>query len=106
LTNPQSKQGRTVTKNDYEAEYTAAQAQAKTPAYAEVRQRHPAIERKWAELVRRHDLRHARYRGHRRVWYQGLLTALVVNLKRRVRLLAGPLAATAGRVRAQAVGMA
>jgi transposase len=103
LENPQSAKGRTVTKNDYEAEYAAAQAQARTPAYARVRREHPAIERKLAELVRRHDLRHARYRGRARVWYQSLLTGLVVNLKRLVRLLAAPLAGAAGTVRAEAV---
>jgi transposase len=105
LTNPQSKKGRTVTKNDYEAEYRAAQAKARTPAYAEVRREHPAIERKLAELVRRHDLRHARYRGHARVWYQSLVTGLVVNLKRLVRLLTVPLEAATGMVRAEVVGM-
>ena len=105
LENPQSKKGRTVTKNDYEAEYTAAQAKAKTPAYAEARRRHPAIERKLAELVRRHDLRHVRYRGQRRVWYQGLLTTLVVNLKRLVRLLAVPREAVAVAVRAEVVAI-
>ena len=86
-----------MTENDYEAEYRAAQAQAQTPAYAQVRREHPAIERKLAELVRRHDLRHARYRGRARVWYQSLLTGLVVNLKRLLRLLAAPLAAARGR---------
>lgn len=90
LTNPQSHKGRTVTKNDYEAEYAAARAKAQTPAYAEVRRRHPAIERKLAELVRRHDARHARYRGRLRVLYQGLVTCLVVNMKRIVRLLFAP----------------
>jgi hypothetical protein len=70
-----------------------------------VRRRHPAIERKLAELVRRHDLRHARYRGRAKVWYQGLLTGLVVNLKRLVRLLAAPLETAAGTVRAEAVAV-
>jgi transposase len=96
---------RTVIKNDYEAEYAAAQAKAQTPEYAAVRRRHPAIERKLAELVRRHDLRHARYRGRVRVWYQGLLTALVVNLKRIVRLLLAPGEGVAGTVRAVVVGV-
>jgi transposase len=105
LENPQSHKGRTVTKNDYEAEYRAAQAQARTPAYAAVRRQHPAIERKLAELVRRHDLRHARYRGRARVWYQSMLTGLVVNLKRLVRLLATALEASAGTVRAAAVAV-
>ena len=50
--------GRTVTKNDYEAEYRAAQKKARTPEYARIRREHPAIERKLSELVRHHDLRH------------------------------------------------
>lgn len=86
LSDPKTK-SRTVIKNDYEAEYKAAQAKAQTPEYAKVRQEHPAIERKLSELVRRHDIRHARYRGLRKVLRQGWLTALVVNLKRLVRLL-------------------
>jgi transposase len=101
--NPQSQKGRTVTKNDYEAEYAAAQAQAKTTAYAAVRRQHPAIERKLAELVRRHDLRHARYRGRLRVLYQSLVTCLVVNMKRLVRLLFAPPEAKPLTVRAEAV---
>jgi transposase len=103
LINPQSKKGRSVTKNDYEAEYAAAQAKARTPAYTQVRRRHPGVERKLAELVRRHELRQARRRGRARVFYQSLLTGLVVNLKRLVRLLAAPLEAAAGTVRAEAV---
>jgi transposase len=103
LTNPQSQKGRTVTKNDYEAEYTAAQAKARTPAYAEVRRQHPAIERKLAELVRRHDARHARYRGRLRVLYQSLVTSLVVNMKRMVRLLFAPPGNAAHSVRAEVV---
>jgi transposase len=100
LINPQSHKGRTVTKNDYEAEYAAAQAKAKTPAYAEVRRQHPAIERKLAEVVRRHDARHARYRGRLRVLYQSLITGLVVNMKRIVRLLFAPREETTLTVRA------
>jgi hypothetical protein len=106
LANPATK-SRTVIKNDYEPEYRAAQAKARTPEYARVRQEHPAIERKLGELVNRHDLRHARYRGLPKVRWQGLLTALVVNLKRMVRLLGNavlpPLAAET--VRAALVGL-
>lgn len=80
-------QRRAVLKNAYEAEYRAAQAQAQTEEYAQVRKQHPRIERKLAELVRRHDLRRTRYRGLGRVLRQGILTGLVVNLKRIVRLL-------------------
>lgn len=106
LANPATK-SRTVIKNDYEPEYRAAQAKARTPEYARVRQEHPAIERKLGELVNRHDLRHARYRGLPKVRWQGLLTALVVNLKRMVRLLANavPAELAAETVRAEAVGL-
>jgi IS5 family transposase len=100
LTNPEGSGRRTVFKNDYEAEYRAAQAQTQTPAYAQARKEHPAIERKLSELVNRHDLRHARYRGCAAVLVQGLLTGLVVNLKRMVRLLFAPVQAAAGWVRA------
>lgn len=100
LSDPKTK-SRTVVKNEYEAEYKAAQAKAQTPEYAQVRKEHPAIERKLSELVRRHDIRHARYRGLLKVLRQGWLTALVVNLKRLVRLLGTPDPAATGTVRAE-----
>jgi transposase len=81
--------GRAVTKNHHEAEYAAARAQAQTEAYRAVRREHPAIERKLGEMVRWHRARRARYRGQGRVLLQGLLTGLVVNVKRLVRLLEG-----------------
>jgi transposase len=102
LANPQAIT-RQVTINDYEAEYAAANAKAKTPEYAQVRREHPAIERKLSELVRRHDARHARYRGRLRVWYQSLMTCLVVNMKRMVRLLFAPSEQVALAVRARAL---
>jgi transposase len=82
--------GRTVVKNDYEAEYRAAREKARTPEYAAVRRQHPRIERKLAELVRRHGARRARYRGQWRVRLQALLTTMVVNVKRLTRLLQPP----------------
>jgi len=105
LSNPQAK-SRTVIKNDYEAEYKAAQAKAQTPAYAQVRKEHPAIERKLSELVRRHDLRNARYRGLAKVLRQALLTAMAVNLKRLVKLRTDvPDPARIGMVRAELTTM-
>lgn len=104
LANPAAK-SRSVIKNDYEAEYAAARAKAETSAYAEVRKQHPAIERKLAELVRRHEMRQARYRGQSKVLYQGVLTSVVVNLKRMVRLLWPPGEAWAGTVRAELAGV-
>lgn len=100
LSKPETK-SRSVIKNDYEPYYRAAQEKARTPEYAEMRKRHPAIERKLAELVRRHDLRHARYRGQCKVLLQSLLTGLVVNLKRIVRLLTALQPKSTGTVRAE-----
>jgi transposase len=84
---PQST-GRVVTKSYYEQEYQAARAKAQTEAYRAVRREHPAIERKLGEMVRWHRARWARYRGQAKVLVQGLLTGLVVNVKRLVALLA------------------
>lgn len=103
LANKQA-QSRTVIKNDYEAEYSAARAKAQTAAYAEVRRQHPAIERKLGEMVRWHGLRRARYRGRRKVRYQGLMTGLVVNMKRLIRLLFARWEGEAGTVRACGAG--
>jgi hypothetical protein len=94
--------GRGVIKNDYEAEYQAARAKAQTPAYAQVRREHPAIERKLGEMVRRHGARRARYWGQPRVFLQQLVTGWVVNIKRLVKLLVTPRSASTGTVRAEA----
>jgi transposase len=90
LANPAGVAGRTVIKNDYTAEYSAARAHAQTPAAAQVRCRHRAIERKLAEMVRWHGGRRLRYRGRHRGLIQYLLTGMVVNVKRMVRLLFPP----------------
>ena len=82
--------GRMVVLNDYAAEYAEARAKTTTTAYQQIRREHPAIERKLAEVVCQHDGRHARYRGRARNRIQYLLTGLVVNVKRMVRLLLGP----------------
>jgi len=82
--------GRMVVLNDYAAEYAAARAKTTTTVYQQIRRQHPAIERKLAEMVCQHDGRWARYRGRARNRIQYLLTGLVVNVKRMVRLLLGP----------------
>jgi transposase len=79
--------GRSVSKNDYDAVYRAARAKAQTSEYAQVRREHRRIERKLAELVRWHGGRRARFRGKWKMQVQALLTGLVVNVKRVVRLL-------------------
>lgn len=88
---PNTHGGRSVNKNDYEAQYRAAQQRAQTAAYQEVRREHPRIERKLADLIRWHHGRRVRYRGRLRVKIQYLLTAVVVNCKRIVKLLSLPL---------------
>ena len=82
-----NKQPRQVSKNNFQAQYTAAQQRATTEEYKQIRKQHPAIERKLNELVRWHQGRHVRYRGRVRVQIQFLLLGLVVNCKRIVRLL-------------------
>jgi Transposase DDE domain len=94
--------GQTVFKNAYEKDLLAARRQAQTPEYERVRREHPAIERKLAELVRRHGAWHARYWGQARVLLQQLLTGWVVNIKRLVHLLVPP-QADAQRLRAAVV---
>jgi len=84
---PSNKRPRKVSKNDFRAQYKAAQQRATTEEYHQIRQQHPAIERKLNELVRWHDGRRVRYRGRLRVTVQYLLLGLVVNCKRIVRLL-------------------
>jgi len=90
MAKPPQKQGRTVHKNDFDAEYRRMREKACTPEFAAVRAEHPRIERKLSELVRRHDARRARYRGQCKVLCQALMTAVVVNVKRMVRALFAP----------------
>jgi hypothetical protein len=81
--------GRSVIKNEYQSVYDAARARATTARYADVRRLPPRVERKLADIVRYHGGRRCRYWGHWRVKSQYLLTGLVVNIKRMVKLL-GP----------------
>jgi transposase len=104
LANPASnKHGRVVIKNDYEAEYRKVEEKAKTPEYEETRRTHPKIERKLGEVARHHNARRACFRGLPKVSIQAVLTALVVNVKRMVKLLAQKMsqAAAALPVRAE-----
>ncbi len=82
-----NRQPRQVTKNDFQAQYTAAQQRATTAEHQQIRKQHPAIERKLSELVRWHQGRRVRYRRRWRVQIQFLLLGLAVNCKRIVRLL-------------------
>jgi transposase len=79
--------GRTVCKNDYEAEYRRARQKALTPEYEAVRAEHPKVERKLGEMLNRHGGRRARYWGIEKVLIQELMAGLATNVKRMVRLL-------------------
>jgi transposase/DnaJ-domain-containing protein 1 len=87
LQEPKKTKSRCVIKNEYEETYRAAREKAKTARYQEVRRQHPLIERKLGEMVRWHDCRHARYWGRAKVLIQALMTGLVVNVKRFVKLV-------------------
>jgi transposase len=100
FTDPEKGRRRTVIKNDHEAAYRAARQKAQTPRYQEIRRCHPRVERKLGELVRWHAARRARYRGRAKVLIQGLLTGLVVNVKRLLKLVEAAAQPTAGTVRA------
>jgi transposase len=104
FTDPEKGRRRTVIKNDHEAAYRAAREKAQTPRYQDVRRSHPRVERKLGELVRWHDARRARYRGRAKVLIQGLLTGLVVNVKRLLKLVEAAAQPMAGTVRAGCVG--
>jgi hypothetical protein len=77
-------------KNEYEAEYRRMRRKAQTSRYAAVRKEHPKIERKLADLVRRHGARRARYRGRWKILRGQLLAATAANVKRIVHLLRNP----------------
>lgn len=83
----ESKFGRSVRKNDYQAEYDRVRQRSQTTRYEEVRKLHPAIERKLNECVNHHGARRARYRGLEKVPIQMFGTGLAINLKRIVKLL-------------------
>ena len=87
---PKSK-GRSVIKNDYQPEYDAAWKRSETERYNQVRRQHPLVERNLSEIVCHHGGRKTRYRLRWRVKIQYLLTGMVVNIKRIVKLLNPPL---------------
>jgi len=78
--------GRSVQKNDYQAEYDRARAKATTDEYQAVRREHPAIERKLNEIANHHKGRRARYWTRAKVATQQFMTAFTVNAKRMTKL--------------------
>ena len=80
--------GRSVSKSRYAAEYARIKERSTGEAFAEVRRRHGAIERKLSELVNQHGGRRARYWGRSKVAIQQYGIAMAVNLKRMIKLMA------------------
>jgi hypothetical protein len=83
-----ARRGRTLKISPYHAELSARRAEAQTEEFKEKMKRRAAIEGTLSEMVRRHGLRRARYRGEAKVALQHLFTAAAVNLKRLTRVLA------------------
>jgi len=86
---PNARQGRRVSKNEYELEYERAREKSKTTAYQEVRREHPAVERKINEIVRHQGGRRAQFWGRAKVMSQQTMTCFTVNVKRIAKLLKG-----------------
>jgi hypothetical protein len=87
---PQGTFGRTVRKNDYQAEYERARQKATTVEYEAIRSEHLKVERKLGEVMNRHGGRRARYWGNGKVLIQELMSCTATNVKRMVRLLCAP----------------
>jgi hypothetical protein len=85
--------GKTVRKNDYEAEYQHARQKAKTAAYTSVRKEHPMVERKLGEILNRHGGRRTRYWGPAKTLIHELMATLATNVKELVRWFRAPTAA-------------
>jgi len=83
---PQRK-GRSVIKNEYQADYDAAREKATTQRYAQVRKLHPRVERKLCDVMNNHGGRRARYRGCGKVKIQSFLAAMASNIKRIIKLI-------------------
>jgi IS5 family transposase len=66
-----------------------AESYNKSAQYKKEMKLRPAVERKFAELVRYHGLRRARYRGLRKLGLQCFFTAAAVNIKRWIKVISG-----------------
>lgn len=81
------KHGRTVYINAYRELHDLAKRFQQTKPHKEAMNHRLAVEHKQGEMLNRHGLRHARYRGLSKIKIQAYMTAAVVNLKRLMKLL-------------------
>jgi transposase len=82
-----SAQGRSLTLHPYREALQARRAEAQTEAFRERLHPRAGVEGTISELTRAHEMRHARYRGQRKLRLQTYFTATAVNIKRAVRWL-------------------
>ena len=81
------KHGRTVYINPYRELHDLAKRLQKTKQHKQAMNERLAVEHKQGEMLNRHGLRHARYRGLSKIKIQAYMTGAVVNLKRLMKLL-------------------
>jgi IS5 family transposase len=79
---------RSVSVSYFQKEFDEAEKFNATKRGKTLQKKRTSIESKYAEMKNIHGLKRARYRGVDRVAIQALLTAIVVNLKNFIRLLA------------------
>ena len=79
--------GRTVRKNEYEAEYDRARERAATEEYASISRKHPAIERKLNDVMNYCGGRFAKYWGHEKIRIQQYMCCMTSNIKQMTRLI-------------------
>jgi len=91
-TNSQCKPfGRTIDISDYHMELEEARLYNQSEEYREdMKARRCITEQKQAEMKQQHGLKRARYRGTSRVSIQAYLTAIVVNIKKFVKMIYDP----------------
>ena len=83
----QAKAGRTITTHEHHDQVVQRRAEMETAAFWQAMKHRPPVEGTISQLARM-GMRHARYRGRRKVNLQSILTATAVNLRRLCRVWA------------------
>jgi len=82
-----AKAGRTITTHEHHNQVVQRRAEMETAAFWQTMKHRPPVEGTISQLARM-GMRHARYRGRRKVNLQSILTATAVNLRRLCRAYA------------------
>ncbi len=83
--------GRTISLSSYHEELAEARIYARTEKFREEMKLRSPLEGTFSELVRKHGMRFARYWGKKKNFLQVVFSALVVNVKRLLKMLKNPL---------------